>query len=211
MKKTLLMVSVIIAVMAIMTGALATDTNHVSYWCEDGVKYEPVDTPFHVPEPATGTVWSLLILKAGSGDGQNETWDYPDVGGWYSHSSGKDNSHAILCIEEEQTTTTVPDTTTTVPDTTTTVPDTTTTVPDTTTTIPETTTTVPETTTTVPEETTTVPPTTRPPTTTIPEVSTDIPELPYTGIETGWFLLAGASLLIAGLAALGLTTGRREN
>jgi len=114
------------------------NTNSVEYWCgENGVKYEPVETPFVVPEPPEGTTWTLLVLKAGSGDGENETFPNPVVGQGYSHSSGKDNSHAILCWAENgtTTTTTVAETTTTTiggPTTTTTGPGTTTvtTIPD---------------------------------------------------------------------------------
>jgi len=113
--------------------------NQVSDWCEVGFKYEPVATPFVVPAPAAGTTWTLLVLKAGSGDDENTSIVNPTPGESYYHGTGKDISHAILCYEQtETTTTTVADTTTTtVADTTTT----TTEVTTTTTTEPETTTT----------------------------------------------------------------------
>ena len=212
MKKLFVLMSVaVVLALAIPAGATPPEDskNEVSDWCNgsDGIKYEPVATPFIVPAPPAGTVWTKIVVKAGSGAGQNETWDYPDVGGWYSHSE-HDNSHVILCYEELTVTTTVP---TTIPDTTTTIPDTTTTTdPETTTTTgPETTTTTdPETTTTTdPGTTTTTDPvttTTAQETTTIPEVSTDIPELPVTGIDSGWFVLAGLLLLATGLGGLAI-------
>lgn len=177
-------------------------TNSVSYWCEQGQKFEPVSTPWIVPPPPEGYAWTKAVVKAGAGEDQNAVFEPISVGQSLSHPSGKDNSHIILCKEPVQvttTTTTVPETTTTtVPETTTTtVPETTTTtVPETTTTtVIDTTTTVPEeTTTTVAETTTTVPETT---TTTVPE------ELPMTGPSgLGWFALFGGASLVLGGAAL---------
>lgn len=91
------------------------NTNEVAYWCGSsdlGVKYDPVSTPFVVPAPPAGTVWTLLVLKAGSDvsveTGENETFTDPVVGQSYTHSSGKDLSHAILCYGIA--TTTVPTT-----------------------------------------------------------------------------------------------------
>ena len=109
--------------------------NNVNDWCEDGVKIEPVSTPFVVPEPPSGATWTLLVLKAGT---TNETVVNPVVGQAYFPSNDKDISHVILCYEEDPPTTTTTTTTTTIPDTstTTTIPEetTTTTVPDTSTT-----------------------------------------------------------------------------
>jgi len=107
-----------------------SEKNKVSYWCEDGIKYEPVETPFIVPAPPEGTQWTLIVLKAGT---TNETHPYPKQGDTYSHTL-HDNSHVILCWEEtSDTTTTSPSSTTSSTVTTTTIPDTTTTVPVTTT------------------------------------------------------------------------------
>jgi LPXTG-motif cell wall-anchored protein len=105
----------------------ASTSNDVSYWCaQGGVKYEPVSTPFVVPDPPDGYVWTLLVVKAGSDDvghgpGNDAPIVNPVVGQSYSHSTGKSNSHVILCMEPK-TTTTVPGatTTTTVPGATTT-------------------------------------------------------------------------------------------
>ncbi len=142
--------------------ALATDSNQVDHWCETGVKFEPVSTPYVVPSPPAGSTWTLLILKAGTA---NDQIPNPVVGQAYAHSSGKDISHVILCYEEVPTSTTttttlpVPTTTTTEPPGSTTT--TTTTVPGSTTTTSTTTTTLGSTTTTMdPQSTTTtrVPP-----------------------------------------------------
>ena len=183
-----------------------SEANKVGYWCEDGIKYEPVETPFIVPAPPAGTTWTLLVLKGGT---TNETVDYPVVGQGYSHSA-HDNSHVILCWEEpsDTTTTSTSAVTTTVANSTTTteVSDTTTTVPVTTTSS-STTTTVPKTTTTtsIPVTTTTTKPaitttTMDPPTTTIPEVQTDIAELPTTGIPLTGIAVLGMMSLALGSA-----------
>jgi LPXTG-motif cell wall-anchored protein len=100
----------------------ASTPNDVSYWCaQGGVKYEPVATPFVVPDPPDGYVWTLLVVKSGSvdvghGPGNDAPIVNPIVGQSYSHSTGKSNSHVILCMEPD-TTTTVPGSTatTTVP------------------------------------------------------------------------------------------------
>ena len=172
--------------------------NQVSDWCdgENGVKYEPVDTPFIVPEPPEGTTWTLIVLKAGT---TNETIPYPLEGQSFSHSL-HENSHVILCWETEQvtTTTTLPPTTTTSTQppttTTTTTIASTTTTEATTTTSSSTTTTVGTTTTSELATTTTVPATT---TTTMPE------ELPFTGPGDLVPIAAiGALLTILGGAAV---------
>jgi len=179
--------------------ALATsddNTNDVGHWCESGIKIEDPGTPFTVPEPPDGYVWTLLVIKAGSGAGENEQFPNPIPGNQYTHSSGKDNSHVILCkesIPDETTTTTSTTTSTSTTTTSTTQPETTTTVPETTTTVPETTTTVPETTTTVADTTTTTDPgatTTEPP--------------PNGGVPAGGGAMAPGEVdpLIAGGAAL---------
>lgn len=106
------------------------DTNQVSYWCALGFKYEPVSTPFVVPAPPAGYTWTLLVLKAGSGPGENETFANPVVGQAYSRSDGKSISHAILCKSINTTTTSTSTSTTSMPTTTTSMPTTTTTCPD---------------------------------------------------------------------------------
>ena len=166
-----------------------SEANKVSYWCEDGIKYEPVDTPFIVPAPPAGTTWTLIVLKGGT---TNETHANPTSGQSYSHSA-HDNSHVILCWEGEATTdSTVPDSTTTTAPETTTSSSTTSTVP-----VTSTSTQVGSTTTTsLPTTTSTAPvPTTVPPSTTLPEVSTDLPE---TGANVTVLGLIGMALLLTG-------------
>jgi len=210
----ILMTLVLVAVPAF--GQVDPAENQVAFWCEPddaGQKFEPVDTPFIVPEPLEGTTWTLLVLKAGSGEGANETVVNPVVGQGYSHSSGQDNSHTILCFEDEVTTTTTTTTTsTTLPSTsstTTSVPSTTTTEPSTTTTDPGTTTssstststTLPVTTTsagtTSSSEASTT--TTDPSTTT---TTTKAPELPNTGANIAGLFIAGIGLIALGGATL---------
>lgn len=201
-------VTMIVAVIAVSaTAQTPTNENHYTFWCgTDGEKVDPAATPYIVPEPDAGRTWWKLVLKAASGDNQNFEVLNPIPGVGYSHPSGHNNSHAILCWNEgstPSTTTTTPSITTTGPtntttsepstptSTVTTEPPTTTTAPVTTTSLNTTTSTVVATTTTISattstseasmSTTSTVPLTT--PTTTIPEVETDIPddELPGTG------------------------------
>lgn len=201
------------AVLFVGQAAIATDSNQVDFWCETGVKFEPVSTPYVVPTPPAGATWTLLVLKAGT---ENDQIPNPVVGNAYSHSSGRDISHVILCYEEVPPSTTT--TTTTLPTTTSTTTSTTTPPDTTTTTEPPTTstTTSTSTTTTLPEPTTTtVPP--DPSTTTTSEVP------PPTYIESGDAgyidevdhehdnspidLIVGG-LVIAGLMALAYAYGR---
>jgi len=121
-----LIVALLLLAIAAPVGATVNpETNQVSYWCDDGVKYEPVDTPFVVPAPPEGTVWTLLVLKAGT---TNETIANPVAGQSYAHSE-HDNSHVILCWTEVVDTTTT--STTSTSSTTTSIPvDTTTTTKD---------------------------------------------------------------------------------
>jgi len=200
----------LIAAVASAAGATVDpETNRVAYWCgseDDGIKYEPVDTPFIVPEPPEGKTWTKLVLKGGT---TNEVIPHPVVGQGYSHSVSA-NSHVILCWENEEVTTTTSSTTTTTSttSTTTTVP-TTTTAPSTTTTVPVTTTSS-STTTTDPTTTTTNSPTTTlgstttvPVTSTVPPTTTTTPpELPKTGTDLGWLALIGMGLLLLGGATL---------
>ena len=187
-----------LSVGAVLASTDISDENKVGYWCENGVKYEPVATPYVVPTPPEGTAWTLLVLKAGSGEGANETFANPTSGQSYVHSTGKDISHVILCWEE--VTTTTASSTTTSSSTTTEPPTTTTTAPTTTTSL-STTTTESQTTTTLSSPTTSTPstvPTTVPPTTT-----TSLSELPMTGPEDLWlFGLAGLVLLVFGAIAV---------
>ena len=60
-------------------------------------KLEPVTTPFVMPVPEFGNVWTLLVIKAGSGTDANELVPDPSSGQPYTHTSGKDISHVIFC------------------------------------------------------------------------------------------------------------------
>ena len=106
-----------------------SDENAVDFWCDNGEKIEPVDTPFIVPDPPEGTTWTRLVLKSGT---QNIQITDPIPGQAYSHPSGKEISHVILCYEvgtsstttsttmSSSTSTTTPNSTTTTDPTTTT-------------------------------------------------------------------------------------------
>jgi len=222
MRKLLGLSIVVVLIGLLGLTAIATDTNQVDHWCATGIKIEPVDTPFVVPAPPQGQVWTLLVLKAGSGPDQNQEIPNPTVGTAYFWQTGeKDISHVILCYEPvTTTTTTVPEeTTTTTEGTTTSAPTTTTTLSTTTsssiaittTTEQETTTsTLPVTTTTVTTDptTTTVPATTvTTPSTTVPTTptTTDPKSLPLTGGNQADLALLAASLLGAGLLFLTAT------
>ena len=176
-----------------------SEANKVGYWCEDGIKYEPVETPFIVPAPPAGTTWTLLVLKGGT---TNETVDYPVVGQGYSHSA-HDNSHVILCWEEpsDTTTTSTSAVTTTVANSTTTteVSDTTTTVPVTTTS--SSTTTSPSTTT-LPTSTTSTsqPMDTTTTSTGLVTTTTVMTELPMTGSSLTGIAVLGMMMLALGSA-----------
>ena len=95
-----------VLIMAIPVGAATVpDENKPEFWCGDnGVKIEPVDTPFIVPAPAEGTTWTLIVLKGGT---TNETHSSPLQGDSFSHSL-HETSHVILCYETLTTTTTLP-------------------------------------------------------------------------------------------------------
>jgi hypothetical protein len=211
------------------TGATGGNENHTEYWEGQGygvcVKDDKAKTPFVVPAPPEGKYWTVLVLKAGShqqGEASEVILD-PVVGEAYSHGSGKDISHAILCKKEKQETTTTVEETTTTEATTTTVEETTTTEATTTTveettTTEATTTTVEETTTTAGDTTTTVPTEVEEVTTT--RVITTVPDAPvvrpaalaFTGFNGGGLLAAGLGLLLIGIAVMsGAAHRRRED
>lgn len=150
----LLIVSMIVATMVGMVGTAAMGTeNQVDFWCDQGVKIEPVDTPFIVPDPPAGTTWTLYVEKAGT---ENLTLVNPTPG-QVIHLSDQDISHVILCYVGVVVTTT---TTTTIVETTTTTPEETTTTTD------------PSTTTTTFVTITTPPPSLAPPTSLPPTINT---------------------------------------
>jgi hypothetical protein len=212
---TLLVIAVFLffswLVLAIRAEAGPPNSNNVGYWCESqeaGVKYTPIE-PFVVPEPPTGYIWTLLVIKAGSTgnsvDEENFVVQNPVVGNvyawegtWQGEPVSKAISHVILCVEASEQTTTTTSTTTTVV---------TTTTPESSTTT-ETATTSTTSSTTVP--TTTAPTTTQPsavPTTT--DLTTTEPP-PVGGVPAGggamaastnwnWLMTVGVVLLVVGL------------
>lgn len=196
-----------LSVVVVFNGpARATDSNQVDFWCEEGVKIEPIGTPsYTVPQPPDGYTWTLLVIKSAT---DNEVFPNPVPGQSYTPSNGHDVSHVILCMEPVQVTTT---TTTTAPTTTTTAPTTTTTAPATTTT-----TTVPTTTTTTPVMVT-LPPDPPMTTSTLPPDTTTTEPPPEGGVSAGGgatavgggefavlWLAAGALALLSGVALLAM-------
>lgn len=196
-----------LSVVVVFNGpARATDSNQVDFWCEEGVKIEPIGTPsYTVPQPPDGFTWTLLVIKSAT---DNEVFPNPVPGQSYTPSKPHDVSHVILCMEPVQVTTT---TTTTAPTTTSTDPTTTTTAPATTTTTTApttTTTTTPRTVTTLPPDppmtTSTLPPDPPPTTSTLPPDTTTTEPPPEGGVSAG-----GGATAVGGaeFAVLWLVTG----
>jgi len=126
--------------------ARATDSNQVDFWCDEGIKIEPIGTPsYTVPPPPDGFTWTLLVVKSAT---DNETFPNPIPGQSYTPTNGHDVSHVILCMEPIPTTTTTTTSTTTTTTITTPTTTTTTTAASTTTTTSPTTDPPPSTTTT---------------------------------------------------------------
>jgi hypothetical protein len=82
---------------------LFAQQNNPTYWSNlgygDCFKIENPATPFVLGAAPSGTVWSLLVVKAGSDqsvDTPNDVYPNPTPG-TYNHSSGKTISHVILC------------------------------------------------------------------------------------------------------------------
>lgn len=87
-------------------------TNSAAYWetvtPEDDTctKVELPDgvTSFTLPALGPGMAYTLLVLKAGSGASANTlVWD-PVAGVAYTHDTGKELSHVIYCVTEEEPT-----------------------------------------------------------------------------------------------------------
>ncbi len=180
-----------------------SETNDPGYWedygndaphneddwvCTKEDNESEVPGAYVIGDPPDGSVWRLLVVKAGS-EVNDLHWN-PTSGQSFEHSKQRGWSHVILCSRpmDDSTTTTVDDSTTT-------------TVDD------STTTTVPQTTpTTAPESTTssdTVLGTTIVTTTTVVVSPTD-ETLPFTGADSGTqaalalVLMAGGALALVG-------------
>ena len=80
---TALMAGLLLAL--VVTGsARAIDSNQVEFWCETGIKVEPIDTAsFTVPPPPAGSTWTLLVLKSGT---DNQEFPNPIPGQSYTPS-----------------------------------------------------------------------------------------------------------------------------
>lgn len=84
-------------------------TNQASYWeawtgaDDECTKVELADgiDSYTLSELPAGQVYTLLVLKAGSGASANTVVQFPEAGVAYMHSSGKDISHVIYCVAED--------------------------------------------------------------------------------------------------------------
>lgn len=80
--------------------------NQEAYWealgYGDCTKVELPDgvSSYTLPELTWPNDYSLLVLKAGSGDSARDVIMWPDSGVAYTHSTGKDLSHIIYCTVE---------------------------------------------------------------------------------------------------------------
>ncbi|WP_129336131.1 hypothetical protein [Cellulomonas endophytica] len=89
------------------SAAVVPTQNTEAYWealyDASCTKTELVDGigSFTVPQPPAGSVWTVLVLKAGSGSGARTVVEDPVPGAVYTHYSGKDLSHVILCSVED--------------------------------------------------------------------------------------------------------------
>lgn len=104
-------VAIGVSIGAMATGASAgpidTAKNKASYYEDAGygtcVKYDHKVDSFTVPEADSGTEWTLLVLKAGSARSVatvNDEIPNPVTGQTYTHSSGKNISHVIICHDD---------------------------------------------------------------------------------------------------------------
>lgn len=113
MKKTLTLAAVVgLALTAVAAPAAAAppagaQMNHESYWEDLGygdcskVELDGVGTTFVLDDLPSGWMYTLLVLKAGSGAAANHLIDNPVAGVAYDHSTGKGLSHAIVCVDED--------------------------------------------------------------------------------------------------------------
>src|SRR4051794_10322314 len=102
-RQALLVVAAIVAIAGVATVGSAprasasdfSDKNQPEYWSSLGygtcVKYENPGTPYVLGAPPAGSVWTLLVVKAGSESSTNDPhaeFHNPTPGAYY-HPSGK--------------------------------------------------------------------------------------------------------------------------
>jgi hypothetical protein len=79
--------------------------NQESYWealgYGDCTKVELPDgvSSFTLPPVSHPDWYTVLVLKAGSGDAANDVIYFPSEGVPYSHATGKNLSHVIYCVD----------------------------------------------------------------------------------------------------------------
>jgi hypothetical protein len=198
------MVTALLLAITFAAAAAASDSNQVDFWCDTGIKIDPVNSAsFTVPAPPDGSSWTKLVLKSGL---DNEVFSDPVPGRAYTPSNGKDVSHAILCSQVLPPPTTAATTTTGA----------------TTSTTGATTSTTGATSQTSPPTTPPLPASTAAPTTSTPNGSTLAP--PIGGVSAGGgfldfalgdepallLLIAGALALLAGLTLYSMRRARSE-
>lgn len=103
-----------IAILGLSTPAQAAPPEHAAmnnaaYWeaftPEDDTctKVELPDgvATYTLPDPGDRMLYTLLVLKAGTGSDANTVIWYPVAGVAYDHDTGKDLSHVIYCVTEQ--------------------------------------------------------------------------------------------------------------
>lgn len=101
------------AVLGVSTSAQAAPPDHAAqnsaaYWeafTPEDDTCTKVELPngvstFTLPELGGDQMYTLLVLKAGSGAANTVVW-FPVAGTAYGHDTGKDLSHVIYCVEEK--------------------------------------------------------------------------------------------------------------
>jgi hypothetical protein len=104
----------VVAVLGLSTPAQAAPpdqavTNTAAYWemvTPEDDTCTKVDLPagvstYTLPALGDGLMYTLLVLKAGSGEGANTVIWYPVAGVAYGHDTGKELSHIIYCVTEK--------------------------------------------------------------------------------------------------------------
>jgi hypothetical protein len=112
MKKQLLAACAVAGFSVVALGAPAqaapppsAQMNHEAYWEAQGYgdcsKWEYGDGVMSTTLPSLpwGQQYTLLVLKAGSGESASDVIAWPEAGVEYMHTSGKALSHIIYCVD----------------------------------------------------------------------------------------------------------------